>query len=54
MLMGNQEGMMLYKHVRTRRYLNIDRTTGRTHAYSSTDHDYHEVPVETALAYVKG
>jgi hypothetical protein len=52
MYMGNAGYIVLYKHCDTRRYLNIDATTGQCYRY--TDGGYVEVRRESALSYVYG
>jgi hypothetical protein len=52
MCIGNTGGIVLYKHRDTRRYLNIDATTGRFYRY--TDGDYVEISREEAIEQVYG
>ena len=52
MFMGYINGIYLYKHVVTRRYLNLD-ASGKAYTLGREFHGYHETPVETALAYVR-
>jgi hypothetical protein len=52
MYMGRSGEIVLYKHSRTRRYLNIDRTTGRF--YRHTDNGLSEIGRDAALEYVYG
>jgi hypothetical protein len=33
MFMAEVDGLMLYKHVNTRKYLNVDRITGKTYRF---------------------
>jgi hypothetical protein len=50
--MGHADGIVLYKHRDTRRYLNIGSETGRFFQYS--DGDYIEINREQAIEYVYG
>ena len=50
--MGHADGIALYKHRDTRRYLNIDSATGRFFRYA--DGDYIEINREQAIEYVYG
>lgn len=52
MYMGECEGMNLYKHINTRRYLNIDRTTGQTFQFVPADHGYIPIPQDEAIKHV--
>jgi hypothetical protein len=52
MYMGHADGIVLYKHRDTRRYLNIGSETGRFFQYS--DGDYIEINREQAIEYVYG
>ena len=52
MLMGNVEGLMLYKHCDNRQYLNIDRTTGQTFKFVGADRTYIPIDRDSALAIV--
>jgi hypothetical protein len=52
MYMGVTNGIVLYKHRDTRRYLNIDEVTGRFFRYS--DGDYIEINREQAIEHVYG
>lgn len=53
MLMGNDGDLMLYKHINSRRYLNINRISGRTFQFVSCPRGYKAVPADEALAYVR-
>jgi hypothetical protein len=49
MFMGTtREGINLYKHKITRRYLNID-DGGKTYKYNASDGSYTEIPFSEAL-----
>jgi hypothetical protein len=50
MFMGDSTAMNLYKHINTRRYLNIDRITGRTYKYVAPG-KYIEIPSHQAIAH---
>ena len=52
MFMGSAGGIVLYKHRDTRRYLNIEATTGRFYQY--IDGDYIEISREQAIEHVYG
>jgi hypothetical protein len=52
MYMGSAGGIVLYKHRDTRRYLNIDATTGRFYRYA--DGDYVEIGRKEAINHVYG
>ena len=52
MFMGSADGIVLYKHCYTRRYLNIEATTGRFYQYVVGD--YSEVSREQAIEHVYG
>jgi hypothetical protein len=52
MYMGRTGEIVLYKHSVTRRYLNIDRTTGRLYQY--VDGLMSEIDRDEALEYVFG
>jgi hypothetical protein len=52
MLMGDCEGLMLYKHCDSRRYLNIDSTTGQTFKFDPATRGYLPIPKDEALAHV--
>jgi hypothetical protein len=52
MYMGRAGGIALYKHRETRRYLNIETTTGRFYRY--TDAAYVEIDRQTAFHHVFG
>ena len=52
MFMGHVDGIVLYKHRDTRRYLNIDAATGRFYQY--IDGDYIEINREQAIEHVYG
>lgn len=52
MYMGRSGEIVFYKHSVTRRYLNIDRTTGRFYRY--TDSQMAEIDRHEALKYVFG
>jgi hypothetical protein len=54
MLMGNDGDLMLYKHINSRRYLNINRISGRTFKFVACDREYTAIPHDEALAYVRG
>ena len=53
MFMGNDGDLMLYKHINSRRYLNINRISGRTFQFVSCPRGYKAVPADEALAYVR-
>ena len=53
MFMGTDGDLMLYKHIRTRRYLNINRISGRTFKFVACDRGYVAIPHDEALAYVR-
>ena len=50
--MGHADGIVLYKHRDTRRYLNIDAATGQFYRYA--DGDYIEINREQAIEHVYG
>jgi hypothetical protein len=50
MYMGRSGEIVLYKHSRTRRYLNIDRTTGRFYRYDESG--MFEIGRDVALGHV--
>ena len=52
MYMGHADGIVLYKHRDTRRYLNIDAVTGRFFQYN--DGDYTEINQGQAIEHVYG
>jgi len=52
MFMGSAGGIVLYKHRDTRRYLNIEATTGRFYQY--IDGDYIEISREQAIEHMYG
>jgi hypothetical protein len=52
MFMSSAGGIVLYKHRDTRRYLNIDATTGRFYRYA--DGDYIEINRAQAIEHVYG
>lgn len=54
MFMGDEDGLMLYKHVNTRRYLNIDDLTGDTYKFIDAERGYLPIPIDEALAWVRG
>ena len=53
MFMGTDGDLMLYKHVNTRRYLNINRISGRTFQFVNCPQGYKAIPTDEALAYVR-
>ena len=52
MFIGRAGGIVLYKHCETRRYLNIEASTGRFYQY--VDGDYSAVSREQAIEHVYG
>ena len=52
MFMGACEGLNLYKHVNTRRYLNIDCSTGQTFRFVPQEKGYEPITHGEAIQYV--
>ena len=54
MLMNSTGDIIHYKHVNTRRYLNIHRVTGETYKHTAGEvpSGYEPIPTDQALAHV--
>ena len=53
MFMGSVNGIYLYKHVDSRRYLNVD-VFGATYAFNPETSNYDPIPVAVALPQALG